>query len=119
VVDWTYRDRAAKIEVATENVISPFEGEKKDNPPRYKTGDIHPEWNLAGFVEYCEHGREIWTSVCEDSEAPHRLARLSEQQRSQGECTCPCKKDTVHIPAKVDSLGQSFRDVRPDMFAMR
>ena len=49
----------------------------------YKTGDPHPNpmFNSLGFVEYDEHGREVWTSVAGDSTAPFRCAMLSEQRR--------------------------------------
>ncbi len=49
----------------------------------YKTGDPHPNpaCNLMAFVEYDEHGKEMWTSVGRDSEAPYRLANLNARRR--------------------------------------
>jgi hypothetical protein len=47
-----------------------------------KTGDPHPLWKFAAFVEYDEiTGKEVWCSVYGDSEAPCRLAKMSEQRR--------------------------------------
>lgn len=52
---------------------------------RYETGDPHPNpaFNLTRFVEYDELDRPVWTSVYGDSEAPYRLAALSEQRRQE------------------------------------
>jgi hypothetical protein len=65
----------------------------------YKTGDMHPVHNFTAFVEYDESGREIWTSVYGDTEAPYRLANLNAQRRSGGAqmscCTpSPCTENS-------------------------
>ena len=52
----------------------------------YKTGDTHPIHNLLGFVEYCENGHAIWTTVVDDADAPFRLARKNGQHPPP--CTC-------------------------------
>jgi hypothetical protein len=54
----------------------------------YRTGDRHPTDNLLAFVEYCEEGHEIWTSIGGDIEAPYRLANLNAQRRAAGMRIC-------------------------------
>ena len=61
---------------------------------RFKTGDPHPVHNLTAFVEYDEQGKEWWTSVYEDSEAPYRLARENAQLRG---CNSGASPDTLNI----------------------
>jgi hypothetical protein len=70
----------------------------------FKTGDKHPVFNLAAFVEYDEQGREVWTSICEDSGAPYRLANLYAQRRHEN------KKKAVH---NVGNPTSSLPDQRP------
>jgi len=55
---------------------------------RYQTGDRHPTENLLAFVEYDGEGREVWTSIGTDTEAPYRLANLNAQRRFAGRPKC-------------------------------
>ena len=52
---------------------------------KFKTGDPHPNpsLNLMRFVEYDPdlNGAPVWCSIYEDSEAPYRLAKRSQQRR--------------------------------------
>jgi len=83
-------------------------------PRKYKTGDPHPVHNSLAFVEYCEHGKEIWTSVGGDSEAPHRLAKLNAQRRSVGMRICHHNEGTLDQSDTSVSQRQSVQDGQPN-----
>jgi hypothetical protein len=74
----------------------------------YKTGDPHPNpaLNLTRFVEYDPELGEVWTSVCEDSEAPYRLANQSAQRRLESKNTPPRSVDTA-LPGRPKDQNQS------------
>jgi hypothetical protein len=55
----------------------------------YKTGDIHPIFNLLAFVEYDTDGVEVWTTIARDPKAPFRLALASKQSRQD------CMSDAI------------------------
>ena len=57
---------------------------------KFKTGDPHPTERYLAFVEYCDKGHAIWTSIFDDTDAPYRLATKSEQ------CPAPCRCMTIH-----------------------
>ena len=50
-----------------------------ETAPRYKIGDPHPTQKYLVFVEYCDQGHAIWTSVFGDTDAPYRLATKNGQ----------------------------------------
>ena len=74
----------------------------------YKTGDPHPNpnLNLTRFVEYDPELGEVWTSVCEDSDAPYRLASLSAQRRLERKNT-PLRSVDTALPCRSKDQHQS------------
>jgi hypothetical protein len=64
---------------------------------KYKTGDPHPVEKYLAFVEYCDRGHAIWTSIFGDTDAPYRLAMKNGQDPPRCRCTSTHTSDTGSI----------------------
>ena len=108
--DDAIRKARGKIE-RLKRAIRVFEENKRRGEPWpepqvehvYKTGDPYPNpaCNLLRFVEYDENGREVWTSIYRDNEAPYRLANLSEQRRCENMSASP-RNPRTETPRRQD-----------------
>ena len=75
---------------------------------RYKTGDSHPTEKYLAFVEYCDQGHAIWTSIFGDTDAPYRLATKS--GKCLPHCTCG---SALHAGHRSDSPFSGGRNWTP------
>lgn len=62
---------------------------------KYKTGDAHPIEKYLAFVEYCDQGHAVWTSVFGDPDAPYRLVTKSEQHPPLCRCRLTRTQDSA------------------------
>ena len=61
---------------------------------RYKTGDPHPVEKYLAFVEYCDRGHAIWTSIFGDIDAPYRLVTKNGQYPPLCRCASAHTRDS-------------------------